>query len=136
MAVTTEKAAKEQRGKNQTMGRKYIVPYALYRVDGYVSAHLAEKAGFSEKDLNLLWKAMTNMFDQDHSAARGKMNTRKLVVFKHASKLGNAPAHKLFDLITVNRQGDNEIPARAISDYKVVVNVESAPDGVSVIEVV
>src|SRR3989338_7395806 len=98
MAVTTEKEAESQSGDNRTMGRKHIIPYGLYRVEGYISAFLAEQTGFNDDDLKLLWDALINMFDHDHSAARGKMNARKLVVFKHESALGNAPAHKLFDL--------------------------------------
>src|SRR3990172_9231702 len=103
MAVATEKEAEQQSGDNRTMGRKHIVPYALYRAEGYVSAHLAAHTGFSEDDLKLLWEALNNMFDHDHSAARGKMNARRLIVFKHESMLGNAPAHKLFELVTVQR---------------------------------
>ena len=102
MAVATEKEAEQQSGDNRTMGRKHIVPYAL-RAEGYVSANLAAQTGFSEDELKLLWEALVNMFDHDHSAARGKMNARKLIVFKHESALGNAPAHKLFDLVKVNR---------------------------------
>ena len=93
--------------KERTMGRKHIVPYGLYRVEGYVSAKLANDTtkgtGFSEEDLELFWEALVNMFEHDHSAARGKMATRKLFIFKHESELGNAPAHKLFDLVTVER---------------------------------
>jgi len=134
MAVTTEKEAEKQAGGNRTMGKKYIVPYALYRLDGYVSACLAEKTGFNDDDLELLWQAMMNMFDHDHSSVRGKMNTRKLVVFRHASKLGNAPAHVLFDLLNVVRRADDSSPARAIIDYKISVDHERAPAGVDVIE--
>ncbi|MBW2054024.1 MAG: type I-C CRISPR-associated protein Cas7/Csd2, partial [Deltaproteobacteria bacterium] len=99
MAVTNERDLEKER----TMGNKHIVPYGLYRGEGYISAHLAEKTGFSQEDLELLWEALTNMFDHDHSAARGKMNARKLIVFKHASLLGNALAHKLFDLVRIER---------------------------------
>ena len=136
MAVTNEKDAVKQNGDNRTMGKKYIVPYALYRLDGYVSAHLAEKTGFVEDDLELLWEAMTNMFDHDHSSVRGKMNTRKLVVFKHASALGNAPAHKLFDLVHIERQVDDSTPARAFDDYRVILDDKKTPAGVDVIEIV
>ncbi|WP_027358754.1 type I-C CRISPR-associated protein Cas7/Csd2 [Desulforegula conservatrix] len=118
MAVTTEKEAESQSGDNRTMGRKHIVPYGLYRVEGYISSHLAEKTGFSEADLELFWNALINMFDHDHSAARGKMNARKLFVFKHSDKLGNAPAHKLFDLISVKRN-DSEKPPRSFTDYTI-----------------
>lgn len=129
MAVATEKEAEQQSGDNRTMGRKHIVPYALYRAEGYVSAHLAAQTGFSEDDLKLLWGALVNMFDHDHSAARGKMNARKLIVFKHGSALGNAPAHKLFELITVQRSTEVTKPPRAFSDYEVVVN-RNVPAGV------
>jgi len=122
MAVTTEKEAESQSGDNRTMGRKHVVPYGLYRAEGYVSAFLGQQTGFSEDDLALLWQALINMFDHDHSAARGKMSARKLVVFKHDSELGNAPAHKLFELVKVSRIGDGSKPARGYGDYKVEVN--------------
>jgi len=131
MAVTTEKEAEQQSGDNRTMGRKHIVPYALYRVEGYISAHLAAQTGFSEDDLSLLWDSLINMFDHDHSAARGKMNARKLIVFKHDSMLGNAPAHKLFDLVTVKRSTDITKPARAFSDYDVQTDRDNVPQGVT-----
>lgn len=134
MAVATEKEAESQSGDNRTMGRKHIVPYALYRAEGFVSAHLAKQTGFSEADLDLLWEALANMFDHDHSAARGKMSARKLVVFKHATALGNAPAQKLFDLVTVSRATDPASPARAFADYAVAVDKAGAPDGVELIE--
>jgi len=125
MAVETE----AEREKERMMGRKHIVPYGLYRMEGYVSAFLAEQTGFDDKDLELLWEALINMFDHDHSAARGKMNARKLFVFKHESNLGNAPAHKLFELVTVKRSSDALKPARAFSDYKVEAN-KTVPKGV------
>jgi len=134
MAVATEKEAESQSGDNRTMGRKHIVPYALYRAEGFVSAHLAAQTGFSEDDLSLLWEALANMFDHDHSAARGKMSARKLVVFKHATALGNAPAQKLFDLVRVSRATDPASPARAFADYAVVVDKAGAPAGVELIE--
>lgn len=134
MAVTTEKEAKDQSGDNRTFGRKHIVPYGLYRTEGYISAFLAEQTGFSEEDLKLLWEALINMFDHDHSAARGKMNARKLFVFKHDSSLGNAPAHKLFDLITVERSGDTSKPARTFSNYVVEVNEAAVSKGVDLEE--
>ncbi|OPY14638.1 MAG: hypothetical protein A4E74_02340 [Syntrophus sp. PtaB.Bin075] len=134
MAVATEKEAEQQSGDNRTMGRKHIVPYALYRAEGYVSAHLAEKTGFSDSDLTLLWDALVNMFDHDHSAARGKMNARKLFVFRHNSALGNAPAHKLFDLINVSRVTDNIDPARNFSDYEVSILRSALPEGVTLEE--
>lgn len=116
MAVATEKEAESQSGDNRTMGRKNIVPYALYRTEGYISAHLSGQVGFNEDDLQLLWGALINMFDHDHSAARGKMCPRKLIVFKHDSKLGNAPAHKLFE--TVKIQPCENKPPRSFDDYK------------------
>lgn len=133
MAVTTEKEAEQQSGDNRTMGRKHIVPYALYRVEGYISAHLAAQTGFSEDDLSLLWNSLINMFDHDHSAARGKMNARKLFVFKHSSMLGNAPAHRLFDLIKVNRKENDSKPARSFSDYEITLD-RNLPEGVALEE--
>ncbi len=116
MAVATEKEADAQSGDNRTMGRKSIVPYALYRTEGYISASLGQQTGFTEDDLNLLWDALINMFDHDHSAARGKMCARRLIVFKHDNKLGNAPAHKLFDSVTI--QPCEGKPPRSFEDYK------------------
>ncbi len=113
--------------------RKAIVPYGLYRVHGFISAPLAKQTGFSEDDLNLFWDALKNMFDHDRSAARGEMATRKLIVFKHDSELRNAPASKLFDLVTVEKNcGDD--PPRSFADYTVTVDKGSAPSGVSVDE--
>lgn len=134
MAVATEKEAEQQSGDNRTMGRKHIVPYALYRGEGYISAYLAQQTGFSEADLSLLWDAMVNMFDHDHSAARGKMSARKLIVFKHESALGNAPAHKLFDLVKVNRMTDVSMPARGFTDYQVSILKDRLPPGVTIEE--
>lgn len=116
MAVATEKEADSQTGDNRTMGKKNLIPYALYRTEGYISAHLADQTGFTEEDLNLLWNALVNMFDHDHSAARGKMCARRLIVFKHDSKLGNAPAHKLFETVTVKSVSDK--PPRSFKDYE------------------
>jgi len=134
MAVATEKEAEQQSGDNRTMGRKHIVPYALYRAEGYISAHLAAQTGFTEEDLQLLWESLINMFDHDHSAARGKMNARKLIVFKHDSMLGNAPAHKLFDLVTIKRTTDIAKPARTFSDYNVTIDRNNMPQGVTLEE--
>jgi CRISPR-associated protein Csd2 len=121
MAVTTEKEAEAQSGDNRTMGRKHIVPYGLYRAHGFISAHLAKKTtGFSEDDLNKLWQAFEHMFEHDRSAARGEMVARHLVVFKHATALGNAPAHELFERVTVERvKGEQGSPAQAFTDYAV-----------------
>jgi CRISPR-associated protein Csd2 len=134
MAVATEKEAESQKGDNRTMGRKNIVPYGLYRAEGYISAHLAEQTGFSTDDLDLLWEALANMFEHDHSAARGKMAARKLYVFKHKSELGNAPAHKLFDLIEIKPKHDPRAPARSLSDYEVIVHRDRLPPQVELIE--
>ena len=134
MAVETEKEAKDQSGDNRTMGRKHAVPYALYRCEGFVSAALAEQTGFSEDDLALLWEALMNMFDHDRSAARGKMSARRLVVFKHATRMGNAPAQRLLDLVSVKRTGESDKPARAFADYTVTVDKAGAPTGVEVLD--
>ncbi len=129
VAITTEEDAAN---KNTEMGRKYIVPYGLYRCEGFVSANLARKTtGFSEEDLALLWQAIINMFELDRSAARGKMAVRELIVFKHDSEFGNAPAHKLFDLVKVTRKDDSGLPARAYIDYEVSVNEAALPAGVT-----
>jgi len=135
MAVTTVKEAEEQSGDNRTMGRKHIIPYGLYRAHGFISAKLAERTGFSEDDLELLWRSLTNMFEHDRSAARGEMAARKLVVFKHDNAMGNAPAHLLFEAVKVERvEGDANTPARSFSDYRVSVDSTAVPSGVSVIE--
>lgn len=127
IAITTEADAEK---KGTEMGRKYIVPYGFYRAEGYVSANLARKVtGFSEEDLQLLWQAILNMFENDHSAARGKMAVRELIVFKHESELGNAPAYKLFDAVQVERREDVDVPRR-YGDYIVTVD-ENLPAGVS-----
>ena len=135
MAVTTRAEAEKQHGDNRTMGRKHIIPYGLYRAHGYVSAKLSERTGFSEDDLELLWRALINMFEHDRSAARGEMSARKLIVFKHDHPMGNAPAHRLFDSVKVERvEGEADTPARHYSDYRVTVDAESLPAGVSVEE--
>jgi CRISPR-associated protein Csd2 len=135
MAVTTEKEAEKQSGDNRTMGRKHIVPYGLYRAHGFVSAKLAERTGFSEDDLELIWRALMNMFEHDRSAARGEMAARKLIIFKHGNPMGDAPAHVLFDSVKVERaEGEADMPARSFSDYRVTVNKGAVPAGVEVIE--
>ena len=127
VAITTEADAEK---KSNEMGSKHIVPYGLYRAEGYVSANLARKTtGFSEEDLKLLWQAILNMFENDHSAARGKMAVRDLIVFRHDSELGNAPSYKLFDAVTVQRK-ENVIAARSYRDYIVTV-ADTLPDGVT-----
>lgn len=128
IAITTEADAEK---KGTEMGRKYIVPYGLYRAEGYISANLARKTtGFSQEDLELLWQAILNMFELDHSAARGKMAVRELIVFRHSSEFGNAPAYKLFDLVKAERKAEVTAP-RCYADYQVLVHEENLPDGVS-----
>ncbi|MCM1307912.1 MAG: type I-C CRISPR-associated protein Cas7/Csd2 [Butyrivibrio sp.] len=129
VAITTEEDAAR---KETEMGRKYIVPYGLYRVEGFVSANLARKVtGFTEDDLELLWQAVLNMFEHDRAAARGKMAVRKLIIFKHDSELGCAPAHKLFDEVKVTKKDGVDLP-RAFSDYEVKLP-EALPEGVTCI---
>lgn len=131
IAITNEK--EESKGTHE-MGRKQIVPYGLYRVEGYVSASLAQKVtGFDDGDLELLWQAIANMFEYDHSAARGKMATRKLYVFEHQDKLGNAPSHVLFDAIDVKRK-DMSKPARNFRDYEITIDRSAIPAEVNFIE--
>jgi len=125
--------AKDAESPNQTMGRKNLLPYGLYRCHGFISAHLARETGFNESDLALLWQALTQMFDHDRSASRGTMAPQKLVAFKHQSMLGNAPAHKLFERVTAKRKADVNV-ARAFSDYDVTVNKDGLPPGVEVLE--
>lgn len=136
VTITRQTVTKEEDAeKERTMGRKHIVPYGLYRAEGYVSAKLANDSGkgtgFSEEDLNLFWDALVNMFEHDHSAARGKMAARKLFIFKHDSELGNAPSHKLFDLIKVEKCAN--LPRR-FADYEVTVDTAGVPEGVTLIE--
>lgn len=128
VAITTEEDAER---KGTEMGRKYIIPYALYRAEGYVSANLAKKTtGFSEEDLELLWEAILNMFEVDHSAARGKMAVRKLIIFKHDTELGCAPAYKLFDTVKITHKNPDSL-IRAYSDYAVEIDENTLPDGVT-----
>ena len=130
MAVATEKEAEKQGGDNRTMGRKATVPYGLYVCHGFISANLAQQTGFSEEDLELFWDALKNMFDVDRSAARGLMSAQKLIVFKHDSVLGNAPANKLFDLVKVEKVCDDA--PRSFSDYTVTIDKEGLPENVTV----
>lgn len=130
VAVANEK---EKVGKDTTMGRKNLIPYGLYRCHGFISAHLARETGFSKDDLALLWEALTQMFDHDRSASRGTMAPQKLIIFKHDSALGNAPAHKLFERVTVTRKQEAAVP-RAFSDYSVTVDRAKLPSGVEIIE--
>jgi CRISPR-associated protein Csd2 len=156
MAATNE-AEKKQRAEgseegndrvdNRTMGRKYIVPYGLYRAHGFISAKLAERTGFSDEDLDILREAVAGMFEHDHSAARGEMTCRRAVVFKHANSLGNAPAHVLFERVrigrnidgdgafrSINRRLDNYPPAREFSEYVIAVDRENLPQGVEIVD--
>lgn len=134
MAVATEKEAEKQNGDNRTMGRKATIPYGLYICHGFVSASLAKQTGFSEEDFTLFIDALKGMFDCDRSAARGLMSAQKLILFRHDSVLGNAPANKLFDLVKVERTTDN-VP-RSFSDYQVTIDKAKLPAGVSVEEVI
>ncbi|MES1954819.1 type I-C CRISPR-associated protein Cas7/Csd2 [Salinisphaera hydrothermalis] len=135
MAVTTEAEAEKQSGDNRTMGRKHIIPYGLYRAHGFISAKLAERTGFSDDDLELFWRALTNMFEHDRSAARGEMAARKLVVFQHDNAMGNAPAHTLFDRVQVERaNGSDDTPARRYADYEITIDRNALPEGVTIQE--
>lgn len=154
MAATSEKekadrqqgSEENERKENRTMGRKYIVPYGLYRAHGFVSAKLAERTGFSDHDLDLLLESLENMFEHDRSAARGEMSVRRLIIFKHDSALGNSPAHTLFERVRVGRniggefravndRGiDNHPPARSFADYQVAIDTANLPEGVEIIE--
>ena len=150
MAATTEKEKQEreqasdepqgdERIEHRTMGRKHIVPYGLYRAHGFISAKLAERTGFSPDDLDLLWIALTQMFEHDRSAARGEMVAQRLIAFRHESALGNAPAHKLFERVCVeraesNNNGGMSPPARHFSDYSVSLNLDDMPANVEVID--
>jgi CRISPR-associated protein Csd2 len=129
VAVATEKEKLE--GKDTMFGRKSIIPYGLYVSYGFISANLANQTGFSEEDLDLFWKALVNMFENDRSAARGLMSARKLYVFKHSDELGNAPSNKLFELIKIQKK-NKDLPARDFSDYEIEIN--KAPEGVEIIE--
>lgn len=132
MAVATEAEAEKQHGDNRTMGEKMIVPYALYRCHGFISPHFARRTGFTEADLTLLWQSLINMLDHDHSAARGEMTARRLIAFRHDSDIGNAPAHKLLDLVTTARADpDAKAPARCFTDYTIAFDEAGVPPGVT-----
>ncbi|QDU05671.1 hypothetical protein V6x_54120 [Gimesia chilikensis] len=135
-AVTTEKEAKKQEGGNRTMGRKFTIPYALYRMHGFINANLASQTGFDTngEDLDLLWSSLANMFDHDRAAARGQMSPQELIVFQHKSPLGNAPAHKLFSRVKIKRFESTveSGPPRSFSDYKVTVDDDGLPQGITV----
>jgi len=152
MAATNEaEKAKQAEGdderiEHRTMGRKHVIPYGLYRSHGFVSAKLAERTGFSDGDLSFLWEALKNMFEHDRSAARGEMAARKLIAFEHASPLGSAAAHDLFDRVTVLRENKGEAlaigsrrlddapPARRFGDYRITIDREDLPEGVTIHE--
>lgn len=134
MAVATEKEAEKQGGDNRTMGRKATVPYGLYVCHGFISANLAKQTGFSNEDLELFWEALKNMFDVDRSAARGLMSAQRLIVFRHESELGNAPANKLFDLVKVEKICEGA--PRSFSDYKVIIEKEKLPANVAIEELI
>lgn len=134
IAVATPKEAESQNGENHTMGRKATIPYGLYVCHGFISANLAQQTGFTEDDLVLFFDALKNMFDLDRSAARGLMSAQKLIVFRHASELGNAPANKLFDLVKVEKT-TNDVP-RSFKDYAVIINTSALPNGVTVEELI
>lgn len=142
-AVTTEREAEKQQGDNRTMGRKFTVPYGLYRVHGFINPHLAAQTGFNEngEDLDLFWNALAQMFETDRSASRGEMSPQSLIVFEHESALGNAPANKLFDRLSVTRKsttatnGDSNgayLPARSFADYSVAINDSDLPVGIRI----
>lgn len=129
MAVATEAEAEKQQGDNRTMGRKFTIPYGLYRCHGFISAPFAAQTGFNQNDLDLFWKALVDMFEHDRSAARGQMATRKLIVFKHDSALGNTQAHKLFDMVKAEAKTN---PVRDFSDYTITAPLQTAmPQGVT-----
>ena len=133
MSITRMAATKANEEKdNKTMGRKQYVPYGLYRVTGFVSASLAERTGFSREDLDLFFEALMNMFEHDRSAARGLMSSRLLVVFKHESKLGNAPAYRLFNTVTAQKTCPENQQPHAFEDYRIVVDQSALPDGVTI----
>ena len=155
MAATNEAEKKQKaegddsddRKENRTMGRKHIVPYGVYVAYGFISAKFAERTGFSEADLALLTEALSTMFEHDHSAARGQMSTRKLILFRHANALGNAPAHQLFDMVKIGRAVDGDFrtidarldnlpPARKFTDYAVQINRDALPEGVEILEMI
>jgi len=135
ITITRQAITKSNENKETEMGKKAFVPYGLYKAEGFISAMLAGKTGFSESDLELLWQAIANMFEHDRSAARGKMIVRKLIVFKHDCELGNAPSHKLLDRVKVTRK-DNELPPRGYADYEVAIDHDALPSGVTISEYV
>ncbi|UHA71864.1 type I-C CRISPR-associated protein Cas7/Csd2 [Paenibacillus sp. 481] len=135
ITITRQAVTQEGQEKEREMGRKHIVPYAIYRMNGFISAHLASKTNFTDEDLSLLWDSIVNMFEHDRSASRGEMTVRKLIIFEHESPLGQAPAHQLFDRISVEKaQKDADQPARSYQDYVITIDQNQLPAGVSIIE--
>lgn len=132
VTITRQAVTQEGAEKEREMGRKHVIPYGLYRMDGYISAYLAAKTGFTDSDLKLLWESLLNLFEHDRSASRGQMAVRKLVVFEHSSALGNAPAHQLLDRVAVKRVAEG--PVRSIHDYAFTIDMNGLPDGVLVLE--
>jgi CRISPR-associated protein Csd2 len=133
MAVATQREAEKQGGDNRTMGRKFTIPYGLYRAHGFVSAPLARQTGFSQEDMDLFWEALENMFEHDRSAARGLMSSRRLIIFEHSSLMGNKPVHELFDRVECKR--NTEGPARDFSDYVVKLDGTELKDFKTVVTV-
>jgi len=137
VAVATEKESEDQGGDNRTMGRKHTVPYGLYVAHGFVSAYLAQQTGFTVKDLDLLWESLSNMFEQDRSAARGLMSTCGLIVFEHSSPLGNAPAQYLFDMVQIEKKGNEQVVRGGFNkNYEVLIDQNRVPDGVNISKIV
>ena len=135
VAVATEAESEKQSGENHTMGRKSTVPYGLYCCHGFISANLANQTGFNTDDLDLFIEALKNMFENDRSASRGLMSAQKLILFRHDSELGNAPANKLFDLVKIERKEGVEVP-RSFNDYNVTINRQQLPEGVTIEEII
>jgi CRISPR-associated protein Csd2 len=131
VTITRQSVTQEGQEKDREMGRKHIVPYGLYRMNGFISAPLAERTMFTKEDLELLWEALIQMFEHDRSASRGQMALQELIVFEHSNKLGQAPAHQLFERIEVEKKSEG--PARSMQDYEVKVNMAHLPEGVQII---
>lgn len=134
--ISITRIVKTDKADSSTFGEKYIIPYALYRQEGYISANFAKKTGFNEEDLEIFWEAIIRMFEEDHSAARGEMILRKLVIFKHESEYGNAPAHELFERVIIKaKQNENpDFIPRDFKDYEITVDNKNTPHGVTILE--
>ena len=130
-AVATEKEAQKQQGDNRTMGRKFTIPYGLYRCHGFINPFFARQTGFNQEDLELFWNALENMFELDRSASRGQMAPREIVVFEHSEALGNAPAHKLQERVSIKLKDESQ-PARSFEDYEITVDESDLPSGVTI----